>query len=108
MDINKYTYQVSWSEEDQEYVATVAEFPSLSWLDADRQQAEQSFLDLVAEVVEDIEASGEVAPTPLGNRRYSGKFNVRTSPSLHRRLSIEAISEGISLNALVNQKLASA
>lgn len=36
MDINKFTYQVSWSEEDQEYVATVAEFPSLSWLDADR------------------------------------------------------------------------
>ena len=73
MDINKYTYQVSWSEEDQEYVATVAEFPSLSWLDADRQQAEQSLLDLVAEVVEDIEDSGEVVPTPLGNRRYSGK-----------------------------------
>ena len=64
MDINKFTYQVSWSEEDQEYVATVAELPSLSWLDADRQQAEQSLLDLVAEVVEDIEASGEVVPTP--------------------------------------------
>ena len=64
MDINKYTYQVSWSEEDQEYVATVAEFPSLSWLDSDRQQAEQSLLDLVAEIVEDIEASGEVVPTP--------------------------------------------
>lgn len=73
MDINKFTYQVLWSEEDQEYVATVAEFPSLSWLDADRQQAEQSLLDLVAEVVEDIEDSGEVVPTPLGNRRYSGK-----------------------------------
>lgn len=73
MDINKFTYQVLWSEEDQEYVATVAEFPLLSWLDADRQQAEQSLLDLVAEVVEDIEDSGEVVPTPLGNRRYSGK-----------------------------------
>lgn len=73
MDINKCTYQVLWSEEDQEYVATVAEFPSLSWLDADRQQAEQRLLDLVAEVVEDIEDSGEVVPTPLGNRRYSGK-----------------------------------
>ncbi|MDK8486885.1 antitoxin HicB [Corynebacterium pseudodiphtheriticum] len=64
MDINKCTYQVLWLEEDQEYVATVAEFPSLSWLDADRQQAEQRLLDLVAEVVEDIEASGEVVPTP--------------------------------------------
>ena len=107
MDINKYTYQVSWSEEDQEYVATVAEFPSLSWLDADRHQAERGLIDLVTEVVEDMEASGEVVPVPLGSRNSSGKFNVRTSPSLHRRLVIAAKTEGISLNALVNQKLAS-
>lgn len=72
MDINKYTYQVSWSEEDQEYVATVAEFPSLSWLDADRHQAERGLIDLVTEVVEDMEASGEAVPVPLGSRNYSG------------------------------------
>lgn len=36
-------------------------------------------------------------------RRYSGKLNVRTSPSLHRELVIRAAAEGISLNALVNQ-----
>ena len=107
MDINKYTYQVSWSEEDQEFVATVAEFPSLSWLDADRQQAERGLLELVAEVAEDMEASGEAVPAPLGSRSYSGKFNVRRSPWLHRRLAIVAKTEGISLNALVNQKLAS-
>ena len=108
MDINKYTYQVAWSEEDQEFVASVAEFPSLSWLDANRQQAELGLIDLVAEVVEDMEASGEEVPIPLGSRSYSWKFNVRTSPSLHRRLVIAAKAEGISLNALVNQKLASA
>lgn len=28
-----YTYRVSWSEEDAEFVATCAEFPGLSWLD---------------------------------------------------------------------------
>ena len=27
-----YTYRVEWSEEDQEFVGTVAEFPSLSSL----------------------------------------------------------------------------
>ena len=108
MDINKYTYQVAGSEEDHEFVASVAEFPSLSWLDANRQQAELGLIDLVAEVVEDMEASGEEVPIPLGSRSYSGKFNVRTSPSLHRRLVIAAKAEGISLNALVNQKLASA
>ena len=65
MDINKFTYQVLWSEENQECVATVAEFPLLSWLDADRQQAEQGLLDLVVEVVEDIEASGGGGSYPV-------------------------------------------
>ncbi|AEX81940.1 type II toxin-antitoxin system HicB family antitoxin [Corynebacterium diphtheriae] len=106
MDVNKYTYQVSWSEEDQEYVATVAEFPSLSWLEPNPQQAIQGLLRLVAEIIGDMETSGEQIPEPLGARRYSGKFNVRTSPSLHRRLVIEAKAEGVSLNTLVNQKLA--
>ncbi|AGF72447.1 type II toxin-antitoxin system HicB family antitoxin [Corynebacterium halotolerans] len=108
MDANRYTYQVSWSEEDQEHVATVLEFPSLSWLAQDRQEAENGLVDLVAEILDDMEKTGEAAPTPLGERSYSGKFNVRTSRSLHRRLVMMAESEGISLNALINQKLASA
>lgn len=106
MDVHKYTYQTSWSDEDQEFVATVTEFPSLSWLAPDRAQAEAGLLDLVAEVVEDMTQAGETVPEPLGLRRFSGKFNVRTSPSLHRMLAIEAQSEGVSLNTLVNQKLA--
>ncbi|MBA4505046.1 type II toxin-antitoxin system HicB family antitoxin [Corynebacterium sanguinis] len=107
MDINKYTYQISWSEEDQEYVAAVAEFPSLSWLAPDRQEAEAGLVELVAEVIEDMESSGEEIPEPLGSRSYSGRFNVRTSPSLHRKLVIAAKTEGVSLNTLINQKLAS-
>ena len=35
---DKYTYRVTWSEEDGEYVGLCAEFPSLSWL-ADTQTA---------------------------------------------------------------------
>lgn len=36
---------------------------------------------------------------------YSGKFLVRVSPELHRRLSIEAARIGKSLNALVAERL---
>ncbi len=32
-----YTYRVTWSSEDKEYVGLCAEFPSLSWL-ARRQE----------------------------------------------------------------------
>ena len=27
-----YTYKVTWSEEDQEFVGTCPQYPSLSWL----------------------------------------------------------------------------
>lgn len=36
---------------------------------------------------------------------YSGKFNLRISPELHRELSILAIKQGISLNKLIEQTL---
>ena len=29
---DKYTYRVTWSEDDEEYVGLCTEFPSLSWL----------------------------------------------------------------------------
>ena len=32
IDVSHYTYRVTWSAEDGEFVATAAEFPSLSWL----------------------------------------------------------------------------
>ncbi|MFV0429801.1 MAG: hypothetical protein ACK5KO_10315 [Arachnia sp.] len=35
-DVSRYTYRVTWSAEDGLFVATCAEFPSLSWL-ADSQ-----------------------------------------------------------------------
>ncbi|MEV0673509.1 type II toxin-antitoxin system HicB family antitoxin [Mycobacterium sp. NPDC050441] len=37
--------------------------------------------------------------------RYSGKFVVRVSPSLHARLVVEATEQGVSLNQWVVQKL---
>lgn len=66
MDAEKYTYQVFWSEEDREYVATVPEFPSLSWLAPLRRDAENGLVSLVADVLEDVEEGGEVIPVPLG------------------------------------------
>ena len=105
---DKYTYQTFWSEEDGEYVSTVAEFPSLSWLDEDAQQSSEGLRRLVAEVIADTQQTGEPVPQPFGQRDFSGRFNVRVSSSLHRRLVMDAAREGVSLNAWVTQKLASA
>lgn len=47
-------YSVKWSEEDNEFVATTPEFPSLSWLDADEGVAVEGLKNLVAEVRKDL------------------------------------------------------
>lgn len=49
-----YTYHVHWSSEDREHVGTVAEFPSLSWLDADPRAALDGIRNLATEALTDI------------------------------------------------------
>jgi predicted HicB family RNase H-like nuclease len=106
VDHKHYTYRVTWSEDDGEYVALCAEFPSLSYLAADQTAAIKGLVELVGEVVEDMSANGESVPVPLADRDYSGKFQVRIPPEQHRSLAIQAAEQGISINRLVSSKLA--
>jgi predicted HicB family RNase H-like nuclease len=102
---DRYTYRVTWSEEDNEYVGLCVEFPSLSWLALGPEEALKGIRQAVAVVVADMEANGEPVPEPVAVRQYSGRFMVRIPPELHRRLAIEAAEAGISLNRLVSDKL---
>lgn len=105
-DTKHYTYRVAWSGEDGEYVATVVEFPSMSWLHAEQGKALSGLVELVDQVVADLEVNGESVPEPIADRRFSGKFNVRLPESLHRELALAAAEEGVSLNRLVSDRLA--
>lgn len=98
----QYSYRVTWSEEDQEHVGLVDEFPSLSWLAESQIEALDGIRDAVSEALADL---GEKAPVPLSQREYSGKFVVRTSPRVHRKLADRAARTGKSLNAVANELL---
>jgi predicted HicB family RNase H-like nuclease len=102
---DRYTYRVTWSEEDNEYVGLCAEFPSLSWLASTPEAALRGIREVVGEVVADIEAKGELVPEPIATKQYSGKFLVRVPPELHRRLALEAAEAGVSLNRIASEKL---
>jgi predicted HicB family RNase H-like nuclease len=106
-DVAHYTYRVSWSAEDEEFVATCLEFPSLSWLAASQVEALEGLEDLLRDTLSDMEEAGEEIPTPLSERRYSGKFNVRVGEHLHRDLATRAAEENMSLNQYVVKTLAS-
>lgn len=103
---DRYTYRVTWSEEDQEHVGLCLEFPSLSWLASSPQAALKGIRSLVAETIADLQRNKEPVAPPLATRSYSGRFVVRVPPSRHRELVMEASAVGISLNRLVCDKLA--
>jgi predicted HicB family RNase H-like nuclease len=102
---DRYTYRVTWSEDDKEYVGLCAEFPSLSWLAATPEAALKGIRKLVAEIISEMESNDEIIPEPIACRQYSGKFMVRVPPEVHRNLAIRAAESGISLNRVVSSKL---
>jgi predicted HicB family RNase H-like nuclease len=103
---NHYTYRAEWSPEDGEYVGLVAEFPSLSWLAASAADAIAGIAQLVDDTIADMAETGETPPVPYTERRYSGNISVRTSPEQHRKLTLEAAEQGVSVNQWIIQKLA--
>ena len=107
IDVRRYTYRVQWSPDD-EYVATVLEFPSLSCLEPDQTDALQGLVEVVASVVDDLTSAGESVPQPFAERTYSGTIYVRTSAEVHRRLVMEAAENHVSLNQWAAHRLASA
>ncbi|RLC08779.1 MAG: toxin-antitoxin system HicB family antitoxin [Deltaproteobacteria bacterium] len=102
---DRYTYRVTWSEDDNEYVGLCAEFPSLSWLASTPEAALKGIRKVVENVVKDMRENGEAVPEPIASRRYSGKFMVRVPPEVHRNLAIKAAEAGVSLNRLASSKL---
>ena len=100
-----YTYRVTWSEEDGEFVGLCAEFPSLSWLDDTQEAALRGINNLVAEVISDMKANNEPVPQPLATKRYKGVFTVRIPPDVHRELHVQAAEARVSFNRFISAKL---
>jgi predicted HicB family RNase H-like nuclease len=102
---DRYTYRITWSEDDHEYVGLCVEFPSLSWLAKNPEGALQGIRKLVDNAVTDMRNNGETPPSPMSNKKFSGKFVVRLPPEVHRELAIKAAEQGISLNRWISSRL---
>jgi predicted HicB family RNase H-like nuclease len=105
-DPDKYTYRVTWSEEDAEFVGLCAEFSKLSWLATSPGKALNGIRSVVKDCIDDMAVNGEDVPKPIATRQYSGKFMVRVPPEVHRHLATEAAESGVSLNRIASAKLA--
>jgi predicted HicB family RNase H-like nuclease len=102
-----YTYRVTWSQEDGEYLGLCTELPSLSWLAPTPEKAPAGVRKVAAEAISDMKKNGEPIPVSLAEKKYSGEFRVRIPPQVHRSLAMDAAEQGVSLNRLASAKLAS-
>jgi predicted HicB family RNase H-like nuclease len=95
-----------YRDEEGDWLAHFIEIPEVSAF-ADTPELALHELTLAWEgVKESYRKHGEGVPLAPSRKEYSGQFNVRIDKRLHRRLAVEAARAGISLNALVAQKLA--
>ena len=62
VNADQYTYRVRWSGEDDGFVGTVAELPSLSWIALQQIDALVGIRSLVEDVLEEMLESGESPP----------------------------------------------
>ena len=103
--IEQYLYAIGWSEQDEAFVARVAEFPSLAAHGETQEEAMREIKDVVEFVLNDLKESNEWIPEPFGKRSFSGRLVLRMPEYMHRQLALEALQQGISLNQLLNLKL---
>jgi predicted RNase H-like HicB family nuclease len=103
--VEQYLYSVGWSEEDEAFVARVAEFPSLAAHGETQEEALKEIKAVVELVLKDLNELSEPIPEPFGKRSFSGKLVLRMPEYMHRQLALEAMQQGISLNQLLNLKL---
>lgn len=103
-DFDGFTVGVTL-DEDGDWLASLVELPNVSTFAEDPSKAVSELREAWEGVKESYRKNGEDIPVAPTNKNYSGQFNVRIDKRLHRELAIEAARAGISLNALVAQKL---
>ncbi|WP_374022983.1 type II toxin-antitoxin system HicB family antitoxin [Mycobacterium sp. HNNTM2301] len=96
--MSHYTYRAQWLPDYNEYLGVCVELPYLRREAPTAPQAVAAIEEAVTEHVEVLRACGDSIPEPLSQRRYSGRFLVRTSPELHGRLALEATEQGVPMN----------
>lgn len=101
---DKYLKIVEWSDEDKSYVGSIPGWIGKCCHGKNEMKVYGELSNILDEWIAIYKKEGRVLPSPT-NKKYSGKFVLRTGPDLHKALTIKALSEGDSLNSFVIKKL---
>jgi predicted HicB family RNase H-like nuclease len=108
-DANAYAVSIFRTEIDGENVieARVSELPGIVGYGDTAAEAHAMVIEAIEKLAEMAEADGERLPDPTPREsRYSGRVTLRMSQTLHRLARVTADREGVTLNALLCDRLA--
>jgi predicted HicB family RNase H-like nuclease len=106
MEFDGYTVNLH-QDEDGDWLAHFEELPNISAFSDSPEKALRELAMAWEGAKESYRKNNRSIPEAPSKKQYSGTFNVRIDKRVHRALAVEAAKAGISLNALVAQKLAS-
>ncbi|OGT44419.1 MAG: DNA repair protein [Gammaproteobacteria bacterium RIFCSPHIGHO2_12_FULL_37_34] len=92
-------------DEDNDFVAHFVELPNVSASGSTAEEVLSELKEAWEAIKESYRKHNEAIPVAPARKEYSGQFNVRIDKRDHRALAIEAAQAGLSLNALIAQKL---
>lgn len=93
-------------EDGEYYFSTVQEFEGCMSDGKTPEEAYENVMEAMEGWIETKLEAGIQIPRPFNIEKCSGKFVLRIPKSLHKRLTIEAMHEGVSLNQYALYKLA--
>ena len=93
-------------DEDGDWLAALVELPTVSAFSSDPEAALKELKIAWEGVKKSYRKNKEPVPIAPSKKSYSGQFNVRIDKRIHRALAMEAAQAGVSLNALIANRLA--
>lgn len=103
--VERYTYRIEWSGEDNAHIGRCLEFPSLSAHGKSADNALKEIEFLVGETIRIMKADKEPLPESFGMKKYKGNLTLRISGEMHRSLAIRSAEEGVSINQYIVSRL---
>lgn len=103
--MNRYAINITWSEEDGEYLATCSSFPGLTAFGETEEEALHEAKVALELFIASYKERGILLPKPVRSSKYSGQLRLRLPKSLHERAATMASQDGVSLNQYITNAL---
>ena len=96
---------IEWSEDDHCYVGSAPPLVGQCCHGASEAKVATQLAVIVADLVQDVIDGKMPEPENQAGKSYSGKFLIRITPAVHKKLALKAMARGESLNQFVSEAL---